>query len=461
MSIPKLKEFWIKNFKSYQDAKINFENFNLVVGKNGSGKTNLLDAFRLLKKLYLKEEYPFLEWWGYNNVVWQRDEHLPITIGMKLEYEGHDIVFETTFTGLGGRLEFLEETIDVKGIITFKREGEWLTIKHYEKFLSNVWDKFEKFCKKEFLRPFPREYYTEAYREKLYADKNKILKQSAKVCVGDSSLFSLYKSSVIYFEDDLTITLMRLGLEQRFHDFVILSPRIQVMHEIRASDGKLKKEFFRSSLATELLRSINNFMHKIMAFKPLNVQQIKENIVRPKKEWELAEDASNLHNVLHNLFLKEGGKLPERIEYVVDSIFPGTKISFDLTLDGRIFMRAYEKDLPLDPPMIPDGLYKVLTIMTAIESKPSVVLIDELENSLHPEAISRIVDELRNAECVVIATTHSPAVVDIASPNELIIVEKDEEGRSQLRRIKEPNKIKRKLEEIGVTLSEGWLYGKL
>ena len=60
-----------------------------------------------------------------------------------------------------------------------------------------------------------------------------------------------------------------------------------------------------------------------------------------------------------------------------------------------------------------------------------------------------------------IATTHSPAVVDIVDPEDLILFEKDNEGKTVVKRIKDAEKVKRWLAEHGITLSEGWLYGEI
>ena len=137
------------------------------------------------------------------------------------------------------------------------------------------------------------------------------------------------------------------------------------------------------------------------------------------------------------------------------------RITFDLTIDGRIYMRVFEGDLLLDPPMISDGFHKVLAILTAVETGPSILAIDELENSLHLEAIERILDDLREAGCVVIATTHSPLVIDQVDPADIIFVDRDEEGATIMWRVKDPEALKRKLAEKGITLSEGWLYGRI
>ena len=113
------------------------------------------------------------------------------------------------------------------------------------------------------------------------------------------------------------------------------------------------------------------------------------------------------------------------------------------------------------PWSLPEGFYKVLAILTALELKPSLLIIDEIENSLHPETLETIIDEIKDSGIQTILTTHSPAVVDIVEPEDLVLVERGEEGESVVRRVEDPEEVKAHLREIGITLSERWLYGKL
>jgi len=136
-----LKKIFVKNFKSLRDCEIDIGKLNVVVGANASGKSNLVEAFRLLKKIYVdKDINPFSEWWGYNNVVWQRKEELSITIGMLFDIEGYEVYFEIACTGAGGKFQILREVLDVRGYVRFEKEGEWIAIMHNPDFIDDVND---------------------------------------------------------------------------------------------------------------------------------------------------------------------------------------------------------------------------------------------------------------------------------------------------------------------------------
>jgi AAA15 family ATPase/GTPase len=46
----KIKSIQIKNLYSYKDASFSFGNYNVIVGRNASGKTNLIRILKLLTK---------------------------------------------------------------------------------------------------------------------------------------------------------------------------------------------------------------------------------------------------------------------------------------------------------------------------------------------------------------------------------------------------------------------------
>ena len=238
----------------------------------------------------------------------------------------------------------------------------------------------------------------------------------------------------------------------------VLSPVIESFELIEYPREGIKEGHVRQPLIGFMLgRSFiaPRVLLKRMNFKAASSPQLI------KRERVLSEDASNLANVLHTVYM-ERGEVPGRVRAALSAVFgEDVAVKPELTEDGRVYIKVLERGFELKPPMVADGLWRLLAIMLAVEARPALLLIDELENSLHPEAIEYVVSELRDSGCVVIAATHSPVVVDAARPEELVLVEKDEEGATKVRRVKSPKAVKRWMAKHGITLSEGWLYGRL
>ena len=98
----------------------------------------------------------------------------------KKTYKGS---FITVLTGIGGKFEIIRELLKIDGILTLEKEGEWLTIKHDEKYLSNVWEeiKGEKVLAK--LLPFLLAFSEEELESKdhlVLIEKSKDLLKSKK-----------------------------------------------------------------------------------------------------------------------------------------------------------------------------------------------------------------------------------------------------------------------------------------
>jgi len=64
-----------------------------------------------------------------------------------------------------------------------------------------------------------------------------------------------------------------------------------------------------------------------------------------------------------------------------------------------------------------------------------------------------------HASTTVILTTHSPWVVDMSPIEDLLIVKK-RGTRSIFKKVRNPDTVKKSLKEMGMTFSEGWLFGE-
>lgn len=447
-----VKEIRIRNFKSLRDAKIDLSQFNVLVGENLTGKTNLVDAFILLRKIYAEHDVnPFSYWWGYNNAVWKGREELPIIFEIyfksKVDKKTYTGSFNTVFTGVGGRFEIIKESLKIDGILNLEREGEYVTINREEKYLNELWEGIKK-GKRKWERLIKTMGQTQIKMNRkilgfesiddLLSRKNEFIEQVEKH--SSKRIFDLSK----YEFEGISITGLPIGISITSLPFYKTLP---------AFSSFVKEE----KLLLDILHNLYKLIFETTILK-LNVKGMK--MPSPaRKEETLLEDGSNLNTVLYNLFLKQN-RIPESIISAFSYLFPNIEIKFSLTDDQRVYVRLFENGLELPPPCIADGLYKILAILTALELKPSILVIDEVENSLHLRALECIFDEFKNSESIVIITTHSPAIVDMTDLKELVLVEKVM-GETGFERLKRTEEVKKRLKRAGITYSEGWLYGQL
>jgi predicted ATPase len=103
-----------------------------------------------------------------------------------------------------------------------------------------------------------------------------------------------------------------------------------------------------------------------------------------------------------------------------------------------------------------DGFLRILAIISQVEqnnSSDTVILIDEIENGLHPELIELLVKYLLQAKTQVIVTTHSPLILNYLSDDEardsMILLYRNSEGKTRSERYFDLPSTKKKLGILG------------
>jgi predicted ATPase len=79
----------------------------------------------------------------------------------------------------------------------------------------------------------------------------------------------------------------------------------------------------------------------------------------------------------------------------------------------------------------------LLTILTS-KDPPRLVLIEDLESGLHPRALQELIGQLRriqdqNKDLQIIATSHSPYLLDSFAAEEILLTSLDDNGHGQVR----------------------------
>ncbi len=458
----------IRNFKNLKNVTIKPKKFNVLIGPNGSGKTNFLEFFKLLRKIYVERNpYPFLEWDGYENVVWNHQRSLPIEFEIenlesttlteflkkyslvdeiKLEKD-FDITIScrisaSVWADRSENLKLLKETIEVEiPDFSYKFSIE----KEGDSWKARLNDREYALNKVEDIRSLHFE-ISELIKDGLRFEDLGVTEDGIRDIIVEVEK-NLPPNAMEKFVQELEESIRSKGLPVK----IVISldkeqqlelPSPQIIH-----DSLLKKIIYKPMLA---------FFETIVLFSP-NIQEIKYKRKIIPRDESLNERGENTLDILALTQLKEN-KLPERIEYALENYFNGRGYFKNM----NFYLYDLNSRTEFSKEHLPDGLIKLLVILTALEQNPSILLIDEIENSLHPELLEFIIGTLKeDCKGCVFVTTHSPIVLNLVEPEEIFIFKPTDDGVEikNLTEYKSKEELMKELEELGITLGEKVLYG--
>ena len=215
----------------------------------------------------------------------------------------------------------------------------------------------------------------------------------------------------------------------------------------------------RNHPLTKLLRNLN-----VYRIDPTGAKEPDKSDLDPTMQLE--RKGNNLASVLHRL---EGDEaMREEIQDWMEMIVPGLeKIQTEQQrLDGRIALLFKEEGIekPFPAHLISDGTMYALCLLVAALDVPSgcgMTLIEEPERGLHPKAIRKLIDLMRqqaSPENPIWLTTHSESVVRALKLSEFVLVDKID-GRTTMKLADDGNISQEDLAPLG--LDEAWLSNLL
>ncbi|WP_319524058.1 AAA family ATPase [uncultured Desulfosarcina sp.] len=179
---------------------------------------------------------------------------------------------------------------------------------------------------------------------------------------------------------------------------------------------------------------------------------------------ELAPDGANLAEYL--LEIRDADRyafdgIVDTLRFVlpyVESLQPNVTSE----LDRKVFLQLTEKDMQekIQGWMLSAGTMRVLALLAVLRhpNPPPVVIVEELENGLDPRTVHLIMEEIRSFVTEeggqVIATSHSPYLLDLLTLEHIVFVERDATGQPRFRRPAD----NRELEKWSAEFGPGRLY---
>ncbi len=472
--VPKVKAFVervvIENFKSIRRLELRLlPGMNVLVGPNASGKTNILEALHFLYKALIEEpnRVPYKpyasEYWEPSHVIYGMDA------GRELRYS-IDVAFRILNEGGGAKEGVLEvmATLTVK----FRVTPDNLTILPTELGLKFQGDEYEAIFRERDVEVRIRNDIYEAVKDKVHGLEKKVSGRRSKVRFARIGNYAVTRVEVpdgvprpfiLSLLRTLRFHLLYIHLTRQPEDgFVyyetmfLFPPMIPVAYRVRRKGMETFKGYRMSpsSLMSrgfvdldDVVRVISN----VLLLKHPDVGRLRE--FQAFRETErLDMRAANLPQIVQALMMRSEG-FRERLSHALETLFPGVSVEV-LPAHGRVALVAREGGLELPPPNVPDGLFKLLAILAGVSLEPSVLLIDELENSMHYRMLEYVVDMLNGLEIPVIVATHSPQVVDLVGLERVLVVRKDPEEGTVVERFKNVEELRTRLEELGVSYGD-------
>ena len=186
---------------------------------------------------------------------------------------------------------------------------------------------------------------------------------------------------------------------------------------------------------------------------------------------EIGPKGENLSGFIHQI--SDGTR--ERVYARMREFFPNVSgLQREIKQDELVKLSSFEKNIRVLLPdgsalsngissrHFSDGFTRILAIVAQIESsavpgnvnaQDRILLLDEIENGVHPETMAKLVQYLAAAPVQVIATTHSPLILndltDAQAEASVIVLYRNSKGRTRSCRYFDLPSAKKKLGILG------------
>ncbi len=187
--------------------------------------------------------------------------------------------------------------------------------------------------------------------------------------------------------------------------------------------------------------SVENWEENVSQWQFLNLEPSlmldPQPETRTTRDIRLAKNGSNIAQFLQSIADKEPAIL-EGIAETLKSVIPyATDLRPAITkeLQRTVYLRLNEEGIPepLAGWLLSQGTLRIVALLAVLRhpSPPSVVFIEELENGMDPRTIHLLVEEIRSFlqnGGQVVATTHSPYLLDLLDLSHIVVVERGKTG---------------------------------
>jgi predicted ATPase len=395
MAITNIK---VSNFKSFKDLDLDLGPFNVVIGANAAGKSNLVEVYQFLRSI--------------------EDNDLDDAVSL---HGGQEAI-------LNRRIANSEP---LKMQVTFDQQTKWPGWGDIPVHETTYRFALQAGTGQNGL----------AVTDDCFSQKLRIGPGGEDIEPSIKAVISPGKRGVVIEPPDVTERLKDMGVDLNQTPLAGGEAHFQQLSSVvraTAANALLPRYGFYGFVGPfgNLFRRVG-----IYDIKPQEVKKPHEKAGRASLE----RNGKNLVLVLRNILAdaERARKLHNLLQYVL----PFAKqidVEDHLGISFLWKLREEYHDESLMANLLSDGTVNVVALIVALffEDK-DVVIIEEPERNIHPHLISGVVrlmkDAARNKQ--VIVTTHSPEVVRHAGVKNLLLISRDKEGFSTVSRPDEKEQV--------------------
>jgi predicted ATPase len=403
-----IREIAATNFKSFRELAFEPNDFNIIIGSNASGKSNLIQVFKFIRDIAK---------YGLNNAI-----------------------------SLQGGVEYLRNTIiGPKEPLTFRI---LYLLEEKREEIIGLKDTFPvSFEPYEILYEFALSFGDGGETYEISRDLLVITGTFSRSSASGKDMLGMGSLSLTRVEGSITSQVNSPeGFE--FNDHELFPPYFQ------------KRELPESWLIMNLPLSVPGIPSLERIFRGMKVYDfdpwLLKRAVPIMGKTELEKDGSNLAIVIKNI-LEDPGKESEFLRLIRDMLPFVDEIAVEKFMDMSLFLKlkeVYSRNKYIPASMVSDGTINIMALIIALyfEKRP-VTVIEEPERNIHPYLISKLVEMLKDASRTkqIIVTTHNPEMVKHVELEDILLISRDSEGFSRVIRPGTKKEIRTFLEhEIGI-----------
>ncbi len=432
----------VDGFKSLNGFHLDIQpGLNILVGPNGSGKTNIILFFEFVSKLVNEDLYNAVTKVGGAGAIFKKvgDQDYTNTIscliqGCRKHSDKKFIKYEYQFS------------ID----ISFEKDSVFFSRQSYRAAIVDAFSQNPKFDSWDLVLNQSK---ADGHNKATFTvDKIDNDHFTGRVNVGSGKVTaaSIMKQYERFFRDfnPRVTSLIRAG-------FILGEENYMVFHDLLGGEtfniipSKVKQPA-DSANPPGIKKDGSGLANTLYAMKKAR-RQSHYGFPYFFEEAPIQYDNATLQRIKDNV--KLANRAIEDIDVANDQ--------FSNQLLVKVYLRGEEKTTVLPLSAMSDGTIKWITLITAILTSRELFSIEEPENFLHPWMQAEIVKIMRNTfhsksdHTFAIMTTHSESLLNYSSPEEVVIA-RMENGKTVVSRVTNQRQLRDEIERTGFGL--GYYY---